>query len=89
MLMQTKLIEIQTETATLSVYPELGGFNFHRALENSITKTIGKFSAGCQVVQVPEDFNYIISLVKLQVKYVKSAMISYTLINERNIQWDN
>ena len=49
---------------TLQAYPELGGFNFHRALENSIAKTIGKFSAGCQVVQVPEDFNYIISLVK-------------------------
>ena len=74
---------------TISAHPELGGFNFHRALENSITKTIGKFSAGCQVVQVQEDFNYIISLVRLQVRYVKSAMISYTLINERDIQCDN
>lgn len=70
---------------TLSVHPELGGFNFHRALENSIAKTIGKFSAGCQVVQVPEDFSYIISLVRLQVKYVKSAIVSYTLINEKDI----
>lgn len=75
---------------TLSVHPELGGFNFHRALENSITKTIGKFTSGCQVVQVPEDFNYIISLVKLQVRYVKSAFISYTLINEKELhKWDN
>lgn len=74
---------------TLSAHPELGGFNFHRALENSIAKTIGKFSAGCQVVQVPEDFNYIISLVRLQVRYVTSAIISYTLISEKDIQWDN
>lgn len=71
---------------TLSAHPELGGFNFHRALENSIAKTIGKFSAGCQVVQIPEDFAYIISLVRLQVKYVKSAIVSYTLIKEADIK---
>ncbi len=62
---------------------ELIGLDLHRALEFDIAKTVDRFSAGCQVIQVPEDFNYIISLVKLQVKYIKSAIVSYTLISER------
>ena len=66
----------------LSSVLEIAGLDFHRALEFDIVATVGKFSAGCQVVQVPEDFNYIISLVKLQVKFVKSAIVSYTLIKE-------
>ncbi len=75
-----------TLEGNLTTYTEMGGFNFHRALEQDIAKTIGKFSAGCQVVQIPEDFAYIISLVRLQVKYVKSAIVSYTLIKEEDIK---
>ena len=65
---------------------ELIGLDLHRALEFDIAKTVDRFSAGCQVMQVPEDFNYIISLVKLQVKYIKSAIVSYTLISERLLE---
>ena len=74
-----------TIEGVLTKNPEMGGFNFHRALEGDIAMTVGKFSAGCQVVQVPEDFAYIISLVKMQVKYVKSAIVSYTLARESDI----
>ena len=69
----------------LSAGAEIAGLNFHRALENEIVKTVGKFSAGCQVVKIPEDFNYIISLVNLQIRYVKSAIVSYTLISELDL----
>jgi len=75
-----------TLDGTLQPNAELVGINFHRALENDIAKTVGKFSAGCQVVQVHQDFNYIIELVKLQVRFVKSAIVSYTLINENDLR---
>lgn len=69
----------------LSTILEIIGLDLHRCLEDNIVLTVGKFSAGCQVVQVPEDFFYVLGLVKLQVKYVKSAIVSYTLISERDL----
>lgn len=40
------------------------GVNFHRMHENIIAKLIGKYSAGCQVVQNPKDFDYILKRAK-------------------------
>lgn len=40
------------------------GVNFHRMHQNSTVKLIGKYSAGCQVVQKPEDFAYILQKAK-------------------------
>jgi hypothetical protein len=40
------------------------GVNFHRMSESVIAKLIGKYSAGCQVVQSIKDFNYIYSKAK-------------------------
>lgn len=71
---------------TLSKKVEIIGLNLHRALEAGIAAIVDKFSAGCQVVQVTQDFNYIIELVKLQVKYVKSSIVSYTLISDKEIK---
>jgi hypothetical protein len=36
------------------------GVNFHRMHANTIVKLIGKYSSGCQVVQNPKDFDYIL-----------------------------
>lgn len=91
-LVQRKPIQVKRDNdrnstldGTLSPVIEIAGLNFHRALENDIAKTVGKFSAGCQVVQVPQDFNYIMELVRLQIKFVKSAIVSYTLIKENDL----
>lgn len=40
------------------------GVNFHRMNENMIMKIIGKYSAGCQVVQNIKDFLYIYAKAK-------------------------
>ena len=91
-LVQRKPIQVKRDNdrdnlleGELSNVMEIAGLNFHRALENDVVKTVGKFSAGCQVVQIPQDFNYIMELVLLQVKWVKSAIVSYTLISESDI----
>lgn len=40
------------------------GVNFHRMDQNIIVKLIGKYSGGCQVVQSPKDFAYILQKAK-------------------------
>lgn len=40
------------------------GVNFHRMDKSIISKIVGKYSAGCQVVQNPKDFNYILQKAK-------------------------
>lgn len=40
------------------------GINIHRASQWSISKYIGKWSAGCQVIANPSDFNYLIKACK-------------------------
>lgn len=40
------------------------GVNFHRMHSDIIVKLIGKYSAGCQVVQNPKDFAYILQRAK-------------------------
>jgi len=40
------------------------GVNFHRMDKASIVKSIGRYSAGCQVVQNPKDFAYILQKAK-------------------------
>ena len=40
------------------------GVNFHRMNSKSIVSRIGKYSSGCQVVQRPDDFNYIMQRAK-------------------------
>lgn len=62
------------------------GINIHRAIQNSIAKTIGKFSAGCTVVQSPEDFAYLVSMIKRQKFQIGTDTVSYTIIREENIR---
>lgn len=59
--------------------------NMHRGLENSIVATVGKFSAGCQVVQHPNDFAYLLSIVDLQAAWIGSDLLSYTVFNEADV----
>lgn len=54
------------------------GVNFHRMHQNIIVKIIGKYSAGCQVVQNPKDFDYILQ----KAKESGQQTFSYMLFNK-------
>lgn len=58
--------------------------NLHRAHETLDLTKVGKYSAGCQVMQSVRDLQYILALVAMQVKYVRTGNVSYALMNERN-----
>lgn len=68
--------------------PETGqfGINMHRAMKNKIISFIGKFSAGCQVLQSPFDFIFLLSIVRKSVDLYGNS-ISYTLFLERDINY--
>lgn len=54
--------------------------NIHRTVADGIAATIGKFSAGCQVIASSDDFNYIKSLVRRQKAVLGSDVVTYTLL---------
>lgn len=51
------------------------GINFHRMNSKSIVKKIGKYSSGCQVVQRPNDFNYIMQRAQDSEQEIFSYML--------------
>lgn len=60
----------------------LYGINIHRANATGTTKTIDKYSAGCQVFSNAEDFNYFLQLAEAS-KDRYGNNFTYTLIDER------
>jgi len=56
----------------------LFGINIHRANPNAISKIIDKWSAGCQVLNNPADFNKVLSDAKI----TKQKAFTYTLLRE-------
>ena len=42
------------------------GINIHRAARSSVVEDVGKYSAGCMVIQEPDDFDRLIALAKKQ-----------------------
>jgi hypothetical protein len=64
------------------------GINLHRASSNTDAETIGRYSAGCQVIQHADDFTELLNLVKASDTYQKhgaSARFSYLLINKNDL----
>lgn len=61
------------------------GINLHRAGENTIEMLVGKHSAGCQVPQVNEDNQYVLSLVRLQKRYIGTDEVSYAVIEQKEL----
>ena len=57
------------------------GINFHRMHPISIVDKIGKYSAGCQVVQNAKDLKYILTNIKNSLAYTsnKKATFNYML----------
>jgi len=60
----------------------LFGINIHRALETGTTKTIDKFSAGCQVFANASDFQVFMQLCERH-KQFHGNSFTYTLLDER------
>lgn len=57
------------------------GINLHRASQWSNLNEVGLYSAGCQVVQNPKDFDFIIKACEVSALYFGNNF-TYTLINE-------
>jgi len=54
------------------------GINIHRANPNIVSKLIDKWSAGCQVLNDPKQFNELLN----KCKATKNKTFTYTLLNE-------
>jgi hypothetical protein len=59
--------------------------NIHRASKWKSLLGIGKYSAGCQVVQSPKDFERLMELCELQIKNGHDDAFTYTLLSEHDI----
>lgn len=59
------------------------GINIHRAHADKDVAQIGKYSAGCQVIQSANDFAQLIDLCKMQINYHPTwTSFTYTLMEE-------
>ena len=60
------------------------GINIHRASSTKTLEEIGKNSAGCQVIQNPQNFDLFIQLCELSSVNFGNAF-TYTLINQKDL----
>ena len=58
--------------------------NIHRASKWKKTLNVGMYSAGCQVIQSPTDFDRFIDLCESQVEWGSGETFTYTLIEEKD-----
>jgi len=58
------------------------GINIHRANQTGTTKTVDKYSAGCQVFQNADDYNSFMEMTKKHAELYGNKF-TYTLIDER------
>lgn len=63
---------------TAIVETGLFGINIHRANPNLVSQLIGQYSAGCQVLNDPKDFEYLIK----RCQESKQKDFTYTLLKE-------
>lgn len=61
------------------------GINIHHASVNGTTKSVDKYSAGCQVLANINDFNELMKMAFVH-KKLYGNNFTYTLINEQEIQ---
>jgi hypothetical protein len=58
--------------------------NIHRASKWKNLLNVGRYSAGCQVIQSPDLFNRLIVLCELQIKHNQGKSFTYTLLEEKD-----
>ena len=56
------------------------GINIHRASANHESEVVGKYSAGCQVIADPQEFDIFISLCRRQIAETGFDRFSYSLL---------
>jgi hypothetical protein len=64
------------------------GINFHRMHPTILVPFIGRYSAGCQVVNSPKDFKHILDTVKSTQMYLgtsQKTVFNYLLLNIKDI----
>ena len=61
------------------------GINCHRADPHTESTKVDKWSAGCVVLQNPEDFDTFITIIKNSIKYCGSKF-TFTLLNEKDFK---
>ena len=64
--------------------PEMCGINFHRANATRKSVQVDSWSAGCQVVADPKDFDRIMSILRESAKRYGSVF-TYTLFSSRDL----
>ena len=58
------------------------GANMHRASSKGLARQIGRYSAGCQVIRAPWDYERMMAIVRLQPIWRRGSTYSYCLLNE-------
>lgn len=65
--------------------PAMCGINFHRANAKLTSKQVDSWSAGCQVVASPKDFDTIMTIIKESAKRYGSVF-TYTLFDSKDLE---
>ncbi len=73
-------LDMKTDTLQVGIF----GINLHRANERRQSTVVGKWSAGCQVVADPLDFNIVMALAKKSAD-IYGPLFSYTLLDEAEL----
>ena len=68
-----------------NIFFELAFTNIHRTSAWKRILNIGRYSAGCQVIQDPNDFDEFMGLCHMQVKKSHGKTFTYTLIEEKDL----
>ncbi len=64
----------------------LFGINLHRASRTRASTQVDRWSAGCQVLQDPDHFDFLIALCKKQVAKLGYKTFTYTLLEEADFE---
>lgn len=59
--------------------------NIHRAAGNSVVEFVGKYSAACQVIQSPRDFNSFMRIIDSALENGHPNRFTYTLLHEEDL----
>ena len=62
------------------------GINIHRASLNGERDNVDFWSAGCQVIQNPDEYDLFIKICEASSKHWENSF-SYTLLNESDLRW--
>lgn len=73
-----EILDMNHENIHTGIY----GINIHRAHSLHELQTVGKYSAGCQVIQSPIDYNILIQACEQQARQRGWSTFTYTLIEE-------